>query len=98
MKTIPRDTLLETEEVHEFLNGRIKLERLVREFGLRGFARGYWSNAVICALDHACDILPVERDQGASEKKEVSHGKIFDNKGRNQSRRVLGPTKAAQRV
>ena len=96
MKTIPRDTFLETEELRELLKGRIKLENLVQEYGLRGLAKGYWSNAVILALDRACGILPDERDQGASDKKEVSHGEIFDKKGRNQSRRVLGPTAATQ--
>ncbi|MCA9437321.1 MAG: hypothetical protein KC978_16165, partial [Candidatus Omnitrophica bacterium] len=67
MKTIPRDTLLPTKELKDLLKGRVKLERLVREFGLRGFAKGYWSNAVIVALDRACGILPVERGQGASD-------------------------------
>jgi hypothetical protein len=91
MKTIPRDTLLETEEVQELLKGRIKLEKLVQEHGLTGLARGYWSNALIWALDRACGILPSERGQGASEKQEVSHGEIFDKEGSNQSWRVLGP-------
>jgi hypothetical protein len=85
MKTIPQDTLLETEEVHELLKGRIKLENFVQSYELRGLAKGYWSNAVIVALDRACGILPVERVQGASEKK-----------GRNQDRRVLGPATTAQ--
>ena len=93
MKTVPRNAFLETQEVKQLLKGRIKLEKLVGEYGLRGFARGYWSNAVIVALDQACGIPPSEHGQGASEKKEVSHGEIFDNKGRNQNRRVLGPAK-----
>ena len=91
MKTIPRDTLLETKELKGILKGRIKLEKLVREYGLRGFAEGYWSNGVIVALDRACGILSGERGQGASENQEVSHGEIFDKEGSNQSWRVLGP-------
>ena len=91
MKTIPRDTLLEAEEVKQLLKGRIKLERLIGEYGLRGFGKGYWSNALIWALDRACGILPCERGQGASEEQEVSHGEIFDKEDSNQSWRVLGP-------
>jgi len=41
MKTVPRDTLLEIEEEKQLLNGRIKLEKLVGEYGLRGLA-GAW--------------------------------------------------------
>ena len=96
MKTIPRDTFLGTGELKKILKGRVKLERLVRDHGLRGLAKGYWSNAVIVALDRACGILPDERGQGASENQEVSHGEIFDKEGRNQSRRVLDPTAKAQ--
>ncbi|MCA9450394.1 MAG: hypothetical protein KC931_24945, partial [Candidatus Omnitrophica bacterium] len=65
MKTILQDTFLTTEELKELLKWRIKLERLVREYELRGLSEGYWSNAVIVALDRACGILPVERGQGA---------------------------------
>lgn len=96
MQTIPQDTFLTTEDVKDLLKGKIKLKRLVRDFGLRGFAKGYWSNAVIVALDRTCGILPSERDQGASENKEVSHGKIFDKEGRNQSWRLLGDSTEAQ--
>ena len=96
MKSIPQDTFLMSEELREIWKESIKLEGLVREHGLRGLADFYWSNAVIVALDHACGILPSERGQGASEKKEVSHGEIFDKEGSNQSRRVLGPTTKAQ--
>ena len=96
MKTILQDTFLTTEELKGLLKWRIKLERLVREYELRGLSEGYWSNAVIVALDRACGILPVERGQGASDKKEVSHGEIFDKEGRNQSRRLLGHSAEAQ--
>ncbi len=96
MKTIPRDTFLTTEELKGLFKGKIKLERLVRDYGLKGLSNGYWSNAVIVALDRACGILPVERGQGASEKKEVSHGEIFDKEGRIQNWRLLGHPSEAQ--
>jgi hypothetical protein len=96
MKTIPRDTLLETDEAKELLKGRIKLEKLVGEYGLTGLAKGYWSNALIWALDRACGILSSERSQGASEEQEVSHGEIFDKEGSNQSWRILGPATTTQ--
>ena len=96
MKTIPQDTFLKTVELKGLLKGKIKLERLVRDFGLSGLAKGYWSNAVIVALDRACGILPAERGQGASENQEVSHGKICDKKGKNQNRRLLGHSAETQ--
>ena len=56
-QTIPQDTFLTTEDLKDLLRGKIKLKRLVRDFGLRGFANGYWSNALIVSLDRACGIL-----------------------------------------
>ena len=84
------------EKIRIVLEGRIKLERLVGENALRGLAKGYWSNAVIVALNRSCGILPDERGQGASENQEVSHSEIFDKERRNQSRRVLIPTAVPQ--
>ncbi|MCA9430659.1 MAG: hypothetical protein KC940_09150, partial [Candidatus Omnitrophica bacterium] len=60
MITIPRDTLLEAEEVGDLLRGRVKLKSLKR-FGLVGLSRGYWSNTLISALDRYCRTIGIER-------------------------------------
>jgi hypothetical protein len=78
MKSIPRDTFLDTEEVEDLLGGRVKLKTL-KGHGLVGLSKGYWSNCLISALDRYCRTLADERARGASRKE--AQREIFENQG-----------------
>lgn len=97
MKTIPPQTLYETQELRDLLRGVVKIETL-RKFGLVGSpGSGYWSKNIVDALNNYWDNLARQRGTGKVADKEnhlepEPEIQIFENRQTKVQNRKVHPS------